>query len=78
MVAVAKQNRKMRVTKRIVNTKRHTKGYVIDGRDLPTKVALELAEEGRLNGIVRVGNHLQAAPGSRRRRLLDLPVRIDR
>ena len=66
--------KRMRITSRVVNARRHTTGYVIGGREYSVMEARRLAENGGLNGVQIVGKHLQACPGSRR--LSDLPTRI--
>lgn len=64
----------MRVTRRIVNTKRHTTGYVIGGKSQSVAQARKLASTGRVSGVRVVGKHIQSIPG--RKRLTDLPATI--
>ncbi len=64
----------LKITRRIVNTKRHTTGYVIGGKTQSVAQARQLAESGRINGVRVVGNHIQSVPG--KKRLTDLPETI--
>lgn len=72
----------LKVSRRIVNTKRHTVGYVVGGKtyDLRKKAQraslLELGRSNRISGVRVVGQHLQAVPG--RRRLAELPTKVER
>lgn len=66
---------KMRISKRIVNTKRHTQGYMIGGRFVSTNEARRLAAQGRISGVRVVGGHIQSVNGSKRR-LSDLPTEV--
>ena len=74
--------RPLKVSRRIVNTKRHTIGYIVGGKtyDLRKKnqraSLLELGRSNRISGVRVVGKHLQAVPG--RRRLASLPMRVER
>ena len=80
--AVRSPSRSVKVTKRIVNTKRHTVGYVIGGKSYnlgrisDRKTVLSMARNGRISGVRAVGNHIQALPG--RRKLSSLPASISR
>ena len=71
-----------KVTRRIVNTKRHTIGYVIAGKSYSLensnqrKSLLSMARKGQISGVRAVGNHIQAMPG--RKRLSTLPKTIER
>ncbi len=67
--------KKLRITSRVVDVKRHTKGYVIGGKTFTVAQTRSLASKGQLNGVLVVGKHIQAAPGSTRR-LSDLPTRM--
>lgn len=66
---------KLRISRRLVSTKRHTTGYVINGRAYSVQEATKLARNGRVAGVRVVGNHIQADKG--RRRLIDLPQQIE-
>ena len=71
-----KGSSKMRVTRRIVNSKRHTQGYMIGGRFYSVADSTNLAARGRVSGVRVVGNHIQAESG--RKRLSDLPTTVQR
>lgn len=60
-----------RITKRIVSTKRHTTGYIVNGEEMSVAQTRQLAERGQIAGVRVVGEHIQAQNG--RRRLGDLP-----
>ena len=64
----------MRITSRIVNAKRHTVGYMIDGKVHTVALTKRLAGQGRISGVRVVGNHVQSENG--RRRLSDLPMKV--
>ena len=66
----------MRITRRLVNVRRHTTGYIIGGKQHSVSATRKLASAGRISGVQVVGNHVQAVPG--RRRLTDLPTDIVR
>ena len=67
--------KKCRVTHRIVNIKKHTLGFVIDGKNCRRSTAVKLARQGKLNKIGVVGSHIQTHP-SRKQKLLDLPEKV--
>lgn len=69
-------SRKMRITRRVTNVRRHTQGYIINGRFYNVRQARSLARDGTLANVRVVGNHIQATNGSRR--LGDLPVDVRR
>jgi hypothetical protein len=64
-----KSTKPMKISRRIVDAKRHTVGYVVGGRRYNLDKAddrnrlLSLAREGRISGACAVGNHIQAQPG---------------
>lgn len=62
----------LRIAKRIVNSKRHTTGYVIDGKNISVPDVTRLARKNRVHGVHVVGNHIQSMSG--RRPLLSLPM----
>ena len=66
----------MRVTSRIVDTKRHAIAYVIGGKRYSVKQTAHLARQGRISGVRVVGNHPQAVTG--RRRLSELPTKVEK
>lgn len=70
----------MKLQGRIVNTKRHTVGYKIGGRNRSRKEAVQLAKQGKVEGVYlrRGGNdeyHIVALPGHTN--LESLPTRVD-
>jgi len=67
-------NKKLRITRRIVNSKRHTTGYVIGGKTCSVSQVKSLAEQGKVAGVRVVGQHIQATPGARK--LSDLPMTV--
>ena len=67
--------KKCRVTHRIVSTKRHTLGFIIDGKNCRRSTAVKLARQGKLNGIHVVGEHIQTLP-TRKQKLMDLPQKL--
>ncbi len=66
----------MRITKRLVNTKRHTVGYVINGKKYTVAKARAFATQGRIHGVRVVGNHIQSIPG--RKKLTRLATAVER
>lgn len=71
------------ITKRIVNTKRHTTGYVVAGktydlrRTADRSSLLRLSKDGQIKGVHVVGRHIQSLPGNRRLSSLETEVRRD-
>jgi hypothetical protein len=63
-----------RISRRIVNVKRHTLGYVVNGKSMTVRQVTQLASRGKVAGVQVVGNHVQARPGCRR--LTRLPITI--
>lgn len=64
----------MKVTKRIVNVRRHTTHYVAGGKKYSVSQIRNLAAKGRIKDVQVVGNHIQAVPGGKR--LTDLPTMV--
>lgn len=71
----------MKITKRSVNTKRHTTGYLVGGRWMTRAQAVRLASKGKIDGVrvcsFRGSNdekYIAALPGYAT--LYDLPVRV--
>lgn len=64
----------IKVTSRIVDVRRHTKGYIAGGKKYTVTQIRKLAKSGRVRGVQAVGNHIQALPGQKR--LTDLPTTI--
>ena len=54
---------KKRISRRIVNTKRHTTHYVIGGEQVPVLKARQMTLRGELAGVRVVGSHIQAKVG---------------
>lgn len=75
-VQTAPQSSMIRLTKRVVSSKRHTQGYMAGSRYITTSEARRLASAGRIAGVRVVGNHIQSEIG--RRRLSDLPTQVMR
>ena len=69
-----KSTKANRITKRIVNTKRHTTGYVFGGKNMTVAQTRKMAAAGTFRNVQVVGKHVQAKPGTRR--LSDLPMVI--
>jgi hypothetical protein len=67
---------KVNITRRITNSKRHTIGYVVGGKELSVDGTRSLVARNLVNGVRLVGNHIQALPG--RRRLSDLPTKVQK
>lgn len=70
----SKSSAKMRITKRVVDVKRHTIGFMINNHFYTVSQARSLASNGRIAGVRVVGGHIQASVGARR--LVDLPTTI--
>ncbi len=61
----------LRITRRVVNSKRHTVGYAFsNGKTATVRQAAQMAR--RITGVRRVGNHIQAQPNCRK--LQTLPI----
>ena len=54
---------KKRISRRILNSKRHTTHYVIGGKEVPVEKARQMASKGLLAGVRVVGDHIQAKIG---------------
>ena len=66
----------MKITSRVVNVRRHTTGYVADGKNYTVSQMRNMATKGHVEGIQVVGNHIQALPGQKR--LTDLPTKVSK
>lgn len=64
----------LKITSRIVDVRRHTKGYMVGSKRYTVSQIRNLAAKGRIKGVQVVGNHIQAVPGSKR--LTDLPTKV--
>jgi len=72
----------MNVTKRIVNTKRHTIGFIIDGKRHTRGQAVRLAQRNKLNGFTvrKYGDgryYIATKPSQDVARLYSLPVVVE-
>lgn len=74
---MAARTKAYKVTRRYVNTKRHTLAYQIAGKKVSRQQATKMAREGQLSGVVAVGNHIQSLPLVKPK-LYDLPATIVR
>lgn len=63
----------LKISRRLVNSKRHTEGYVIGGKKTSVGDARKLAQQGRLANVRVVGRHIQGVPGNS---LSSLPVTV--
>lgn len=70
---MASKKKALKITRRLVNSKRHTTGYVIGGKKTTVPAARQLALQGRLSNVRVVGRHIQGVPGNS---LATLPVTI--
>jgi hypothetical protein len=56
----------MKITKRKVNTKRHTTGYLVGGKWRSRREAAQLAKAGRIDGVAayrgEYGHYIQSLP----------------
>lgn len=59
---MATQNQ-MKITRRYVDSKRHTVGYFVGGQRRTVKEVAQLTRQGRIRNARIVGKHVQAAIG---------------
>ena len=69
----SQSQRKSRISRRIVSPRRHTLGFVVDGKELSRSEVVKMARAGMVSGVRVVGNHIQTAT---EHRLADLPLKI--
>lgn len=69
-----KSGMSQKITKRIVDARRHTQGYVVGGKEVSVPQARKMAAAGCLRGVQVVGQHIQSLPG--KKRLSELPMMI--
>ncbi len=69
-------NKQLKITRRIVSTKRHTTGYVVGGQTRTVPQVKKMAERNQISGVRVVGQHVQSVSG--RKNLLDLPVIMEK
>lgn len=55
----------LRITRRFVNTKRHTVGYMVGGQRKTVLQTTKLARQGRIRNVRVVGRHVQANVGAK-------------
>lgn len=65
-----------RITRRVVNTKRHTTGYVVGGQVYSVSATRNMARRGDIANVRVVGQHIQSVPG--KQRLTDLPILLQK
>tara|TARA_B100000614_G_scaffold262915_1_gene301194 strand:- start:20022 stop:20288 length:267 start_codon:yes stop_codon:yes gene_type:complete len=70
---------KMRINRRIVNSKRHTTGYIVTGgRRITRAQAVRMARKGELSGVRAIqGNGVSYIQSTTNRSLYDLPIEVD-
>ncbi len=71
---VTASRKPQRITKRVVNSKRHTTGYVVGGESLSVPQVRKMASKGEIANVRVVGKHIQSLPGGKR--LTDLPTLV--
>ena len=69
-------SKKARITKRVVDIKRHTIGYVVGGKTYSVSQTRKMASRGELSNVRVVGYHIQSVPG--KGRLIDLPIALNK
>jgi len=67
---------KKRITRQLLDIKRHVQGYVVGGDRLTVAQTRKLAERDQIFGVQPVGRHIQAIPG--RKTLSSLPFDLVR
>lgn len=67
----------LKVTERIVNTKRHTVGYVISGAEITRKEAVKLAQRGWISNAKSARGNGGTYLVGEDTNLYDLPVRLE-
>lgn len=73
---MASTRNRMKITRRFVNTKRHTVGYFVGGQRRTVAQTTKLASQGLISNARVVGKHVQAAVGATP--LYDLPSKVVR
>jgi len=64
----------MKITRRFVNSKRHTVAYLVSGNRRNVAESTRLASQGKISGVRVVGDHIQASIGLRP--LAQLPTTV--
>lgn len=67
---------KLSISRRYLNSKRHTIGYTVGGKRMSVAETTRLARQGRIKNARVVGKHVQSAAGCSP--LSSLPQVIDR
>ena len=70
----------MRVTKRLVNVRRHTKAYIVDGQRMPRGMVVKLARRNKIEGVSaykRTPRWCIASKPSAQVKLYDLPIQVE-
>ena len=67
-------NAGIKITSRLVDVRRHTRGYMAGTRKYTVSQIRKIAQGGGVRGVQVVGNHIQALPGQPR--LTDLPMKV--
>lgn len=65
-----------KITRRIVNTKRHTVGYIVGGQNRTVAQTRKMASRDEVSGVRVVGKHVQSVSG--RKNLLSLPTTMEK
>jgi len=72
----------MRITHRIVSVKRHTTGYMVDGKRMTRGQVVKMARRGNFEGITARkdpwARWYVASNPSREEKLYDLPILVER
>ena len=72
----ATRSAKSWITRRILNSKRHTVAYIVGGQRLTVEQVRAAAAAGRVAAVRVVGDHIQAAIGARP--LYALPTTVEK
>jgi hypothetical protein len=70
----------MRVTKRLVNVRRHTKAYIVGGKRMPRGMVVKLARRHKIEGVSaykRTPRWCVASKPSTQIKLYDLPIKVE-
>ena len=76
MATCKQKTTKQRITRQLVDIKRHVQGYVVNGQRLTVAQTRKLASRDQIFGVQPVGRHIQAIPG--RKTLSSLPFDLVR
>jgi len=70
----------MRVTKRLVDKKRHTKAYIVGGKRMPRGMVVKLARRNKIEGVIaykRMSKWCIASKRTSQVKLYDLPIKVE-